>query len=156
MSNTKKAAATSTKAVATKKVAPKAAETKKVDTKKTEIKNAEKKNMVVSMDEVSKLVEAAGIKIANPTAKGNYRIFGGKKGSSLNLQKTKYIIFSTDTDFEAVEGVKDKYTDLILEKGGNSQDKSRPNRGEFTALDTLKALLKVYAVNPANKVVAAK
>lgn len=142
---TTKTAATKTTAKATKKT-----------TKPAAVKNTEKKNTTISIEEVEKLYTAAGIRIANPGVKGNYRIMGSKKGSSLNLQKTKYIIFSTDDDYAAVEAVKGKYQDLVLEKGGNSQDKSRPNRVEFTAVETLKALLAVYAKNPLNKVVAAK
>lgn len=148
---TKKAA---TKTTATKTTATKA--TKKTETKPAAVKNTEKKNTTISIEEVEKLYTAAGIRVANPGVKGNYRIMGSKKGSSLNLQKTKYIIFSTDDDYAAVEAVKGKYQDLVLEKGGNSQDKSRPNRVEFTAVETLKALLAVYAKNPLNKVVAAK
>jgi hypothetical protein len=143
-----------TKTAATKTTATKA--TKKTETKPATVKNTEKKNTTISIEEVEKLYTAAGIRIANPGVKGNYRIMGSKKGSSLNLQKTKYIIFSTDDDYAAVEAVKGKYQDLVLEKGGNSQDKSRPNRVEFTAVETLKALLAVYAKNPLNKVVAAK
>lgn len=151
--NTKKV---ENKAVETKKVDNKKVTEKKVEPKKTEKKNAEKKNTTISIEEVGKLITTAGIKIANPDAKGNYRIFGTKKGSSLNLQKAKYIIFSTDTDYEAVAAVKDKYKDLVLVKGGNSQDRNRPNTVEFTALETLKGLLAVYAKNPVNKPVAAK
>lgn len=143
-----------TEAKTTKKTTTKKAETKKVDNKKVE--NKEKVNQTISIEEVEKLYSEAGINIANKGAKGNYRIMGAKKGSSLNLQRRRYIIYSTDTDFEAVEEVKDKYQDLVLVKGGNAQDKSRPNKVEFTALETLKALLGVYAKNPMNKVVATK
>jgi len=148
---------TNTKA-ATKKVAQKKTTTKKAETKKVEtvkkVENKEKKNQTVSISEITTMLTSAGINIVNPNAKGNYRIMGTKKGSSLNLQKHKYIIFSTEDDFNAVEAVKDKYQDLVLVKGGNSQDKSRPNKVEFTAVETLKGLLAVYAKNPVNKVVA--
>jgi hypothetical protein len=139
---TKKEKVMKEKKTETKKVAPK------------ENKTKENKKVTVTMTEVMEMLNEAGIKVYNPQAKGNYRIFGSKKGSSLNLQKAKYIIFSTDTDYEAVEGVKDKYSDLVLGKGANSQDKSRPNSVEFTELNTLKAVLKLYAKNPLN--VAAK
>lgn len=148
---------TTTKA-ATTKTATKKAENKKVETKKTETKatkkvteNKEKVNTTVDISEITKMLVDAGINIVNPNAKGNYRIMGTKKGSSLNLQKHKYIIFSTDVDYAAVEAVKDKYQDLVLVKGGNSQDKNRPNKVEFTAIETLKAILKLYAANPVNK-----
>lgn len=152
---------TTTKA-ATTKTATKKAENKKVEAKKTETKatkkvteNKEKVNTTVDISEITKMLVDAGINIVNPNAKGNYRIMGTKKGSSLNLQKHKYIIFSTDVDYAAVEAVKDKYQDLVLVKGGNSQDKNRPNKVEFTAIETLKAILKLYAANPVNKPAAA-
>ena len=152
---------TTTKA-ATTKTATKKAENKKVETKKVETKatkkvteNKEKVNTTIDISEITKMLVDAGINIVNPNAKGNYRIFGTKKGSSLNLQKHKYIIFSTDVDYAAVEAVKDKYQDLVLVKGGNSQDKNRPNKVEFTAIETLKAILKLYAANPVNKPAAA-
>lgn len=152
---------TTTKA-ATTKTATKKAESKKVEAKKTETKatkkvteNKEKVNTTIDISEITKMLVDAGINIVNPNAKGNYRIMGTKKGSSLNLQKHKYIIFSTDVDYAAVEAVKDKYQDLVLVKGGNSQDKNRPNKVEFTAIETLKAILKLYAANPVNKPAAA-
>lgn len=152
---------TTTKA-ATTKTATKKAESKKAENKKTETKatkkvteNKEKVNTTVDISEITKMLVDAGINIVNPNAKGNYRIMGTKKGSSLNLQKHKYIIFSTDVDYAAVEAVKDKYQDLVLVKGGNSQDKNRPNKVEFTAIETLKAILKLYAANPVNKPAAA-
>jgi len=140
----------------TKKVAEKKTETKKPATKKVENKEKKNQKVTVTMQEVVDMMTKAGIKIYNPDGKGNYRIMGSKKGSSINLQTKKYIIFSTDDDYAAVEAVKGKYQDLVLGKGANSQDKSRPNSVEFTALETLKGLLAVYAKNPANKPVAAK
>lgn len=140
----------------TKKVAEKKTTTKKTETKKVENKEKKNQKVTVTMQEVVDMMTKAGIKIYNPDGKGNYRIMGSKKGSSINLQTKKYIIFSTDDDYAAVEAVKGKYQDLVLGKGANSQDKSRPNSVEFTALETLKGLLAVYAKNPANKPVAAK
>ncbi len=159
--NTKKEATVKTTTTKnTKKVEDKKMkETKKEETKKAttkKVENKEKKNTTVSIQEVEKLYNEFGIKVANPSAKGNYRIMGCKKGSSLNLRSTKYIIFSTEDDFKEVEAVKGKYADLTLIKGGNSQDKSRPNTVEVSALDTLKAILKLYAKNPMYKMVAAK
>lgn len=137
----------------TKKVATKATTAKK-STKKVD--NKAKVNQTVSIDEVMKMYKECGIKCYNPDAVGKYRIMGSKKGSSLNLQKNKYIIYSTDVDFEEVQKVEKKYKDLVLVKGGNSQDKSRPNKVEITALETLKAVLALYAKNPLNKVATAK
>lgn len=154
-----KEATTMKKAIAK---APKTAEKKVEETKvekKSEAKSTEKKvenkkkeNTTVSISEVEKLYTEAGIKVYNPNIKGNYRIMGHKKGSSLNLRADKYIIYSTNEDFTALESVKGKYSDLTLAKGGNAQDGSRPNVVEVTALETLKAILKVYALNPLNKV----
>ena len=142
-----------TKKVATKATTAKKSTTKKVDNKKV---NKAKVNQTVSIDEVMKMYKECGIKCYNPDAVGKYRIMGSKKGSSLNLQKNKYIIYSTDVDFEEVQKVEKKYKDLVLVKGGNSQDKSRPNKVEITALETLKAVLALYAKNPLNKVATAK
>lgn len=139
-----------TKKATAKETTMKKAETKKVAEKKVE--NKKKENTTVSIAEIEKLYTEAGIKVYNPNIKGNYRIMGHKKGSSLNLRADKYIIFSTDTDFEALTPLKSKYSDLTLAKGGNAQDGSRPNVVEVTALDTLKAILKVYATNPLNKI----
>lgn len=150
-------ATTKTNTKETKKVATKATtakNTKKVDNKKVD--NKAKVNQTVSIDEIVKMYKECGIKCYNPDAVGKYRIMGSKKGSSLNLQKNKYIIYSTDVDFEEVQKVEKKYKDLVLVKGGNSQDKSRPNKVEFTALETLKAVLALYAKNPLNKVATAK
>ena len=147
--NTKKVA---TKANTAKKSTTKS--TKKVDNKKVD--NKAKVNQTVSIDEIMKMYKECGIKCYNPDAVGKYRIMGSKKGSSLNLQKNKYIIYSTEVDFEEVQKVEKKYKDLVLVKGGNSQDKSRPNKVEFTALETLKAVLALYAKNPLNKVATAK
>lgn len=148
---TKKATAT-TKETTMKKAETKKVETKKVAEKEKKVENKKKENTTVSIAEIEKLYTEAGIKVYNPNIKGNYRIMGHKKGSSLNLRADKYIIFSTNEDFEAIAPLKSKYSDLTLAKGGNAQDGSRPNVVEVTALDTLKAILKVYATNPLNKI----
>lgn len=132
---TKKAA--TTKATETKKVA-----TKKVETKK--VQNAEKQK--VDMKAITELVTKAGVKVYNPDAKGNYRIFGTKKGSSLNVQSKAFIIYSTDDDFKAVKDA--KLTGIEATENGNSQDKVRPNVVKFSGMDMLKSVLAVYAKNP--------
>ena len=144
-----------TKAPETKAPEVKAPKTKEVKETKATKKNEEKKNVVltVSIDEVAKMYEEAGIKNYNPTAKGNYRIMGSKSGSSLNLRKTQYIIFSTDIDYEALKKAKIEGVELI--EKGNSQDKSRPHKVVIQAVDTLKKALKVYASNPVNQIVKA-
>lgn len=144
-----------TKVTETKATEVKAPKTKEVKETKATKKNEEKKNVVltVSIDEVAKMYEEAGIKNYNPQAKGNYRIMGSKSGSSLNLRKTQYIIFSTDIDYEALKKAKIEGVELI--EKGNSQDKSRPHKVVIQAVDTLKKALKVYATNPVNQVVKA-
>lgn len=137
-----------TKAVATTK-APAKKEVAKVETKK--IENAEKKNSFVTIQEATKMYEAAGIKCKNPEAKGNYRIMGS--GSSLNIKPQKgYYIYSSDEDLELVQNAKIKASDLVIEKGTNAQDRIRPNTIICTVTDTLVALLKAYALNPKNAV----
>lgn len=144
-----------TKVTETKVTEVKAPKTKEVKETKATKKNEEKKNVIltVSIDEVAKMYEEAGIKNYNPQAKGNYRIMGSKSGSSLNLRKTQYIIFSTDIDYEALKKAKIEGVELI--EKGNSQDKSRPHKVVIQAVDTLKKALKVYASNPVNQVVKA-
>lgn len=141
------------KAVATKK----ATETKKeVVEKKQDVKNEVKKNVFLKIADVTAMYSEAGIKCFNPEGKGDYRIMGHKKGSSLNIKSTKgYYIYSTDSDFELIKAAKLDCKDLVVEEKTNSQDKSRPNTIICTTTDTLKALLKVYATNPENQVVVA-
>ena len=149
-----------TKKVATKEVATKAVATKSQEEKtmkenttavvaKEEVKNAEKKNNFISIEEVTNIYAELGIKCKNPTAKGSYRIMGS--GSSLNVKPTKgYYIYTSDADMELVQSAGLKNEDLVIEGRTNAQDKQRPNTIVCTALETLKALLAVYAKNPAN------
>ena len=134
---TTKKAATTKKATETKKVAPKKVETKKVQ-------NAEKQT--VDMVEITKLIGEAGVKVFNPDAKGKYRIFGTKRGSSLNVQSKAFIIYSTKEDYEAIKSA--KLTGVEVTENGNSQDKVRPNVVKFSGMDMLKSVLAVYAKNP--------
>jgi len=129
------------------KPADKKVDAKKVDNKKAEpkkVQNAEKKK--VDMVEITKLIGEAGVKVYNPEAKGKYRIFGTKKGSSLNVQSKAFIIYSTDDDFKAVKDA--KLTGIEATENGNSQDKVRPNVVKFSGMDMLKSVLAVYAKNP--------
>ena len=149
-----------TNAVATKAVATKSQEEKTMKEKtmkenttavvaKEEVKNAEKKNDFISIEEVTKIYAELGIKCKNPDAKGSYRIMGG--GSSLNVKPKKgYYIYSNNDDLALVQAAGLKNEDLVVEPGTNAQDKQRPNTIICTALETLKALLAVYAKNPAN------
>ena len=133
----------------TKKPATKATTTK---TKKVEevkpVENAKK--VSVSMDEVMKELTDAGIKVMNPDAKGKYRIFGSKKGSSLNVQTKQFIIYSTDEDYKAVEEAKIEGVELT--EKGNSQDKVRPNVVRIPSFEILRMVLPVYAKNSANAI----
>ena len=140
------------KVMTKKEKAPKAQVVKEVKSQDT---NATKANTVISIEDVMKLYAEVGIKCANPEAKGAYRIMGNKKGSSLNIKPTKgYYIYSTDVDFDLVKDV--KADDFTAEKGTNSTDKVRPNTVICKTVETLKALLAIYATNPANRVAETK
>ena len=126
-----------------------AKEVKKVDTKKA-VDNAVKKDAFLTIEEITKLYQELGIRCINPDAKGNYRIMGSK--SSLNVKPKKgYYIYTTDSDYDAINAAGLKCADLVVEQGTNSQDKARPNTVICTTLATLKAVLAVYAKNPMNK-----
>lgn len=118
------------------------------------VENAEKKSLL-NIEEIVALYSEAGIKCYNPTSKGNYRIMGSQKGSSLNVKPKKgYYIYTTDADFAEISTSGLKADDLVVEEGTNSQDKSRPNTIICQTVETLKELLALYAMNPVNKVVA--
>lgn len=120
-----------------------------VKTVKKETVNQEKTNAFLTIEQVTDLYKELGIKCANPTAKGNYRIMGSK--SSLNVKPKKgYYIYTADSDYEALTKAGLKFEDLTIEQGTNSQDKTRPNTVICTTLATLKAVLAVYAKNPMN------
>ena len=127
-------------------------ETTKVETTKEVKANTDKINSVLTIEEVTTMYATAGIKCYNPDVKGNYRIMGYKGGSSLNIvpKKGEYRIYSTDTDYDTISQAGLKFEDLVLEKGTNSTDKARPNTIVCKTVDTLKALLGVYATNPLN------
>lgn len=141
----------------------KAQEVKVEEVKTEEVKTEEKKveenttkaNKFISIEEVVKLYAEAGIRCTNPNAKGNYRIMGSK--SSLNLLPTKgYYIYSSKADYEAVQNANITGNDLVLEGECNKQDSNRPFLVICKTVETLKALLAVYAVNPLNAVKVAE
>lgn len=134
-----------------KKEVAQATETTKVETAKEVKANTDKVNTVITIQEVTDMYAKAGIKCANPTAKGNYRIMGSKSSLNIVPKKGEYRIYSTDTDYDAVVAAKLSCSDLTVEKGTNSQDKARPNTIICKTVETLKALLGVYATNPLNK-----
>ena len=133
-------------------------EVKVEEVKTEEVKNEVKENQVLTIQEVTALYEELGIKCYNPNAKGNYRIMGSSKGSSLNIvpRKGEYRIYSTGDDFALVSAIEQKPEDLIIEEGTNSQDRCRPNTIVCKALETLRAVLAVYATNPINRVAETK
>lgn len=124
------------------------------EVKTEEVKNEVKQNTVLTIEEVTALYQEAGIKCYNPTAKGNYRIMGFKGGSSLNIipKKGEYRIYSTADDFKVINEAGLKFDDLTIEEGTNSRDKVRPNTVVCKGVETLKALLAVYATNAVNKI----
>ena len=126
-----------------------------VTTEKKAVDNKDKKPQFLNIQEVTKLYLEYGIKCLNENAKGNYRIMGGAKGSSLHVKPTKgYYIYSTNADFELIKNAELKCEDLIVEEGTNSSDRVRPNTIICKTVDTLKSLLQVYATNPFNKLQA--
>lgn len=119
------------------------------------VANEDKKPQFLNIEQVTKLYADYGITCHNPNAKGNYRIMGSSKGSSLNIKSTKgYYIYSTDADLELIKNANLEYEDLIVEAGTNSTDRTRPNTIICKTVETLKALLQIYATNPFNKLQA--
>ena len=126
-----------------------------VTTEKKAVDNKDKKPQFLNIQEVTKLYSEYGIKCLNENAKGNYRIMGGAKGSSLHVKPTKgYYIYSTNADFELIKNAELTCEDLIVEEGTNSSDRVIPNTIICKTVDTLKSLLQVYATNPFNKLQA--
>ena len=126
-----------------------------VTTEKKAVDNKDKKPQFLNIQEVTKLYSEYGIKCLNENAKGNYRIMGGAKGSSLHVKPTKgYYIYSTNADFELIKDAGLACEDLIVEEGTNSSDRVRPNTIICKTVDTLKSLLQIYATNPFNKLQA--
>lgn len=126
-----------------------------VTTEKKAVDNKDKKPQFLNIQEVTKLYSEYGIKCLNENAKGNYRIMGGAKGSSLHVKPTKgYYIYSTNADFELIKNAGLKCEDLIVEEGTNSSDRVRPNTIICKTVNTLKSLLQIYATNPFNKLQA--
>lgn len=131
------------------------ASVQEVTTEKKPVDNKDKKPQFLNIQEVTKLYSEYGIKCLNENAKGNYRIMGGAKGSSLHVKPTKgYYIYSTNADFELIKNAGLACEDLIVEEGTNSSDRVRPNTIICKTVNTLKSLLQIYATNPFNKLQA--
>ena len=143
--NNKEAKSMSKKAIATK------SETKKVETKpavKSEAKSEEKKvnasKINLTMTEFEAMLKEANIGFKPNNCE--YRIL--KSNTAIHIHKSKIFINCTNEDFKAIEA-KVKAADLKLMAEGNKIDKKRPDRVEFTTVDTLKAIIKVIAPNNA-------
>ena len=106
-------------------------------------------DVIYTIDEIEKLYDSYGIYYKS--VKGPYRIMGKNGGSSLNLNKTNYVIYSTDADFDNIKLARISAQDLEMIKNGNTRDAVRPNTVRCRKRSTLKSLLEIYAKNAANK-----
>ncbi len=106
-------------------------------------------DVVYTIKEIEDLYDSYGIYYES--VKGPYRIMGKAGGSSLNLNKTNYVIYSTDVDFENIVRARIEASDLELIKDGNTRDGVRPNTVRCRKRSTLKMLMKIYSENAANK-----
>jgi len=142
------------KKVATKKVDTKnevaTVETKKVDTKKVSgITEVKVKKVNASKIDLSMTDFEAMLKEANIQFKPNnceYRIL--KSNTAIHILKSKIYINCTNEDFKSISD-KVKTADMKLQPEGNKIDKKRPDRVEFTTVETLKAVIKAIASNNA-------
>ena len=137
-----------------------APETPVKKTKKKSVKKTVKKEIpkvdALTIEKVMELYKEAHINCINPDAKSPYRIMGTSKrkgGSSLNIKKSEYVIFSTDEDYQNIVDANIQADDLVLEKDTNSRDSTRPNKVTFKTVETLKKLLPIYAKNTMYQVV---
>lgn len=108
------------------------------------VPNAAKSNKLYDFDQCIALMKKCGIGYKNDTR--NYRIFNG--GSSLNVKKSRFIIYTNDADFDNI--ISAKIDGVTTIKNGNTTDKSRSHIVECTSNAILEKLLKVYALNTAN------
>lgn len=146
---------TTTKENTMKKSANKKVETKNVkaiDTKKVETKASAKtteKKVNASKIDLSMTDFEAMLKEANIQFKPNnceYRIL--KSNTAIHILKSKIYINCTNEDFKSISD-KVKTADMKLQPEGNKIDKKRPDRVEFTTVETLKAVIKAIASNNA-------
>jgi len=116
----------------------------KVEAPKTEKKvekvNASKINL--SMTEFEAMLKEANIGFKPNNCE--YRIL--RSNTAIHIHKSKIFVNCTVEDYSAIEA-KVKNADLKLMKDGNKVDKKRPDRVEFTTVDTLKAVIKAIASN---------
>ena len=120
----------------------------KTSTTKNATKNATsnttKSTKLYSFDDCMQLFKTYNIGSANDTQK--YRIMHG--GSSLNVSKKSFKIFSTQIDFDNVVNAKLENVDTLPHF--NDCDKKRPHLVECNDNVTLEKLLQVYAKNTLN------
>lgn len=76
---------------------------------------------------------------------------GKKDGSSLNLNKSDFVIYTRDDDFKNIVGAGIKEPDLFLVKNGNERDSVRPNVVRCNSKNTLRLLFEIYARNAENR-----
>ena len=159
MANAKKTATTNNttakennmKKVATKKSATKnevaTVETKKVETKapaKTTEKKVNASKIDLSMTDFEAMLKEANIQFKPNNCE--YRIL--KSNTAIHILKSKIYINCTNEDFKSISD-KVKTADMKLQPEGNKIDKKRPDRVEFTTVETLKAVIKAIASNNA-------
>ena len=107
--------------------------------------DCENDNEILSMKDIENLFDFYNITYNNTN--GNYRIMGGTSGSSLNLNKNNYVIYTTDYDFSNIVASGLVAEDLKLEPNVNSRDGVRPNKVSCTSRTTLRNLMEVFAKN---------
>ena len=142
-SATKKVETKKTVKPVAKTTAVKTVETKEVKTKKV---NASKINL--SMTEFEAMLKEAAIQFKPNNCE--YRIL--RSNTAIHIHKNKIFVNCTNEDFQAIS-TKVKTEDIKLMAEGNKVDKKRPDRVEFTTVDTLKAVIK--AIAPNNKMATA-
>ena len=99
--------------------------------------------------DISKWYDAFGL--TYNLGKGDYLIMGIKDGSSLNLNKSNFVIYTRDDDFKNIVNEKLEAEDLILIKNGNQRDSVRPNTVKCNSKETLRKLFPIYARNYENR-----
>lgn len=110
--------------------------------KKNVVANAEKQNQILSLNEVHVELQkaVAGSKCKVFTDSKFYTGFGVKaNGFSVNVKKTKYNIYCSDSNYEVLASK--EYADTVFTKDGNSADKTRPNSIECKSTEALKAMI---------------
>ena len=103
----------------------------------------------LNIQDISNWYDAFGLTFN--LGKGDYLIMGIKDGSSLNLNKSNFVIYTREDDFKNIVNAKIDAEDLVLIKNGNQRDPVRPNTVKCNTKETLRTLLKIYAMNFENR-----